>query len=111
MVILEGHEITGAVLSVNVITCVKGANIVFPQSSVIVHVLVNVPLCGHDPDTKEPAVFTGARTRSQLSLATGTIACAAVIPAELLHSRVTSSAPATVVHNGFVLSTRVITCV
>src|SRR5512136_2794829 len=48
---------------------------------------------------------------SQLSVATGNIASAAASPATSLHSRVTSRAPAAVVHVGAVVSMIVIVCV
>ena len=50
-------------------------------------------------------------TDPQLSVATGAIACAAVIPDASLHSTEISSALAKVVHVGTVVSSIVITCV
>src|SRR5665647_508978 len=81
------------------------------KSSDTVHVFVYVPACGHVPATNKPAVLTGGNVTSQLSVATGARACAAVRPAPSLHSTVLSRLPAAVVHVGAVLSVMVIVCV
>ena len=84
----------------------------FPQLSVTFHVLVYVPASGHDPITKAPDVFTRLVTlASQLSLATGNMACADAIPAASLHCNVVFNALAVVVQVGAILSMIVITCV
>ena len=68
-----------------VMTCVKTV-LVFPQLSVTCQVFVYEPASGHDPAINAPAVFTMLITfGSQLSVATGNIACANAIPAALLH--------------------------
>src|SRR5665648_681463 len=103
-----GQVITGAVLSSIVIICVN-TSLVLPQPSVTVHVLVYVPSWGLPSGIKIPESFTMSVTSpSQLSVATGNSACAAVMPAASLHSNVVFSAPAIVVHTGSVLSVMVI---
>ena len=62
--------------------------------------------------TNAPAIFVMLVTSaSQLSLATGNMACAAAMPAASLHCSVTFSAVAAVVHVGAWVSMIVITCV
>ena len=92
-----------------VITCVNTVE-VFKHASLATQVFVYVPVAPHVPGKNDPEVFTYV-TEPQLSVATGAIACAAVIPAASLHSTDWFNDPATLVQTGTVLSVMVITCV
>ena len=105
------EEMTGATLSMIVITCVYTL-LVLPQSSVTTQVFVYVPACGQEPGTNAPEVLTMLVTfASQLSAATGDMACAAAKPTVLLQSSVAFNAPLPVVHVGDWVSMIVMICV
>ena len=104
-------EMTGATLSMMVITCVYTL-LVLPQSSVTTQVFVYVPACGQEPGTNAPEVLTMLVTfASQLSAATGDMACAAAKPTVLLQSSVAFNAPLPVIHVGDWVSMIVMICV
>ena len=94
----------GGISSLIVMICVNTL-LIFPHTSVAIHVFVYVPACGQEPGTNAPEVFIYAIVPVQLSVAAGASACAAANPTASLHCNVTFNAPGVVVHVGAIKST------